>query len=310
MSVSLPRKRVSIYGERHVPESLPVVAGLTFGRLLGEGHFSHVYLGNYKNGRVAVKVIERGSPSLISTEIDILTRLRGVPNVVQLLDVVHADQTLLIFEYLRTIDVETFLDDLTLPLFRIYLRALLQGLAGAHARGVLHLDVKPGNVAVSPHWRTIKLIDWGCGALIGSEINVRGGSKLCHPPEMTLGFPHCGAGCDIWATGVLIIYVLSDRRVPWAGRTNRDMLIRMSEYFGAGEIRAVARRLEIEIDPEVDAALLAEPTRRIESVVTEDFADLADPELLDLAKLLLTIDPERRPSAEQALQHRFFQATN
>jgi casein kinase II subunit alpha len=259
--------------------------------------------------RVAIKVLERGSDSLISGEIDILMRLRGAPNIVQLLEVIRAEQTLLVFEYLRTISVETFLETLTIPKFRIYLQAVLTGLAAAHERGILHLDIKPGNVAVSPRWNHIKLIDWGCGAPSCGPIDVRGGSKLCHPPEMILGYQHCREGCDIWATGVLVMYVLTGRRVPWAARLNADMLIRMADFFGGNAIDALAERIGLQVKDEVRENMVPEPVRRLEDAVSDDFRDLLDPDLLDLTQQLLTVDPQVRPSALQALEHRFFQAT-
>jgi serine/threonine protein kinase len=305
-----PRTRVSIYGERRVLPALPKVDGLTFGRLLGEGHFSHVYEGTYRGAKVAIKVIERGSAELIAGEIDILMRLRGAPNIVQLFDVVRAEQTLLIFEHLRTMSVDTFLDVLTIPTFRIYLRELLTGLAAAHERGILHLDVKPGNVAVSPHWRTVKLIDWGCGAFVGGPINVRGGSKLCHPPEMMLGYPNCGTGCDIWATGVLVLYVLTDRRVPWAARRTGDMLVRLGEYVGGGAILELAGKLGLDVEEEVREKMPPLPVHELAGVVAEPFVDLIDPDLIDLTQWLLTVDPTKRPSAVQALGHRFLQKTD
>jgi serine/threonine protein kinase len=285
---------------------LPDVEGLKIGVCIGDGHFSHVYEGDYNGIPVAVKVLERGSAELQSNEIDILTRLRGVDHIVQLLEVVRADHILLIFERLHSIDIETLLDRISLHLFRVYLRCVLRALEGAHARGIVHRDVKPGNVMVSPDWRTIKLIDWGCGAFVSNNMDLRAGSKICRPPEMMLGYQQYGTPSDIWAVGALILYFICDGTVPWGGRTNADALGRLSRFHPPGSIEALARRLAIPVPAACRLLRDGEDVADIESEFSEDFADLCHPDLIALAKLLLTIDPEKRPTATVALQHKFF----
>jgi serine/threonine protein kinase len=47
---------------------------------------------------VAIKVIERGSERLVAAEIAFLQRLRGLPHIIQLLQVITQDHTFLVFE--------------------------------------------------------------------------------------------------------------------------------------------------------------------------------------------------------------------
>jgi serine/threonine protein kinase len=105
------------------------------------------------------------------------------------------------------------------------------------------------------------------------------------------------------------MYVLTDRRVPWAARRNTDMLDRMAEYFGGTAIEALAARLGIAVDPEAKEKMVPEPIHTLEDAVNEEFRDLVDPDLMDLTRWLLTVDPQVRPSAVQALTHRFLQET-
>ena len=93
-----------------------------------------------------------GVPSTAIREISLLKELDH-PNVVQLLDVIHADQKLyLVFEYLD-MDLKKHMDDFEsnnehpgLPekLSKSYLRQLLDGIAYCHDHRVLHRDLKVG----------------------------------------------------------------------------------------------------------------------------------------------------------------------
>ena len=79
--------------ERKTISHLPVIDYLQFGKCIGQGTFSHVYKGIYhQNNQVAIKLIDRGSDYLIKNEIDILTKLKDVPHIVQLYEVIYCDQ--------------------------------------------------------------------------------------------------------------------------------------------------------------------------------------------------------------------------
>jgi serine/threonine protein kinase len=300
------RRRTSNYGDRQSSDHLPEIPGLTFGECIGHGHFSHVYRGKYQQTRpVAIKVLERGSEKLISTEISILSRLRGVDHVVQLLEVFEADQTILVFELLNGLSTSDILDRISVAQIRRLLRAILEALAVAHRLGIVHRDVKLANILVGPRFREIKLIDWGCGTFITDDMYIKAGSRHCRPPEMLMGYGNYGAGCDIWAVGILIFYILGGGEVPWKARTSTSVLAKMSVYFPREEFEEISRKTGIPISPELDEELEDHPSKTLESWVEEDFEDLADPKLIDLMKKLLTVDLEARPTAEEALQHPF-----
>ena len=98
---------------------------------------------------MAIKVIERGSSRLVKIETKILKKLKGVDHVVQLLKVIKSEETLLGFELLDGISEEEVLDRITVRRLRRLLRAVLTALHEAHSRGIVHRDVKLGNIVVS-----------------------------------------------------------------------------------------------------------------------------------------------------------------
>lgn len=308
-----PRRRYhrSDYShERNSPEDLPYIPYLHFGDIIGHGNFSHVYDGIYHhNTPVAIKVIERGSERLIDTEIKLLQALIGSPHVIQLLEVIDAGQTMLVFEVLHTIDRDKIFDKLNISRMRFILRCVLEALRAAHAAGIVHRDVKLGNILIAHDFSNVILIDWGCGAFVSDSLSTKAGSRSSRPPEMLFGYRGYETTCDIWAVGVLILYCLSGGVIPWKSRNSHRVLSAMSLFFGGKNLMRIAHHLNLNVDPELENIMAPEPERDLASCFDKSLAHLFDPDLIDLMHELMNIDSSKRPTANQALSHRFFTKT-
>jgi serine/threonine protein kinase len=290
------------YGERRVLASLPIIPNLQFRETIGSGHFSHVYRGTYDGKPVAIKIIERGNERLIENEIAVLEKLRGLPNIVQLVRVFPEPQFMLIFGLINAAKIEDFFDYVSAGQLRRIIRCVLTALAAAHARRVVHRDVKFGNILISPDFENAVLLDWGCACEVSDSMSSKAGSRLCRSPEMLLGRRDYGTTGDIWSLGVLILYFLSDGRIPWRARTTEAVLAKMSHYFDLEKIFAVATRLgldPIELD---DGKFVDHPNRTLESAFAEGFEDLATREIVELMNACLRIEPENRPTAAELLR--------
>jgi Tol biopolymer transport system component len=153
-----------------------------------------------------------------------------------------------------------------------------EGLANAHARGILHRDVKPSNVMVTPHGH-IKLLDFGIArshddsALTQTGLTLPGqvpGTPQYMAPEQALGLPMDGRA-DIFSLGVLLFKCLTGR-LPFTGET-RDAY--MQEMLAG-------RRLAIgELAPSVPA-----PVREIVTACLERDPDKRPASALAVAQSL------------------------
>lgn len=86
-----------------------------------------------------------------------------------------------------------------------------EGLAHAHALGVVHRDIKPANLLFNPSRGTLKITDFGCAHLSDAERSRSGvlaGTPVYMAPEQLSGAPVDGR-CDLYALGVVLFELLT-----------------------------------------------------------------------------------------------------
>ncbi len=98
--------------------------------------------------------------------------------------------------------------------------ALAEALAHAHARGVLHRDLKPGNVFITEDGR-VKVLDFGLAHLLGREAGRPSGTPGYAPPEQWAGQPLDGSA-DVFASGAVLYELATCHRPPEVAATAGD----------------------------------------------------------------------------------------
>ncbi len=169
-------------------------------------------------------------------------------------------------------------------------RELAQALEHAHQRGVVHRDVKPFNVMLTPSGRVL-LVDFGLAQATGADALTRTGaaqgSLPYMAPEQVAGRnDEVGPRTDVYGLGVTL-YELAALRRPFEFSDETRL---RAAILGAAprRLRSVAPSISTEFDAVVSVALAHEPRRRYRSA-----ADLAR----DLSHVLAREPIEARPAS-------------
>jgi serine/threonine protein kinase len=134
-------------------------------------------------------------------------------------------------------------------------------LGGAHRCGVIHCDVKPSNIALTPDG-AVKLLDFGHARFVGETVQKDTGTVPYMAPERLLGRPQ-DERVDLWSLGALLYEAATGER-PFRGGTATETAAAIREGCFAPPS---CRRPELsdQFDRIVQRALESDPDRRYPS---------------------------------------------
>lgn len=300
---------------KRAPPALPAdspreVAGFRIQRLLGGGSSTRVYLAEHplRHRPVAVKLVLADLQADVDSLEELLVavqRARGMthPNLERLIEVQRsADSVQIVSEYLPGGSLRQRIETGgPLPAAQVLnlLRQVLAGLSALHARGLVHRDVKPGNVLFDAEGRAV-LVDFGLlqpiravsapepadsvlPPALGSGSSRAGqiaGTAAYMAPEQARG-ERVDARADLYSLGVMAFEMLS-ARLPYGG----------ADPLAVAELheRAPVPELPREVDwlqPLIDALMAKRVEERLDSAravldVIETLV-LAEPAAADIA---------------------------
>ncbi|XP_049495449.1 serine/threonine-protein kinase STK11 isoform X1 [Panthera uncia] len=223
-----------------------------------------------------------GPPPPVQTperEIQLLRRLRH-KNVIQLVDVLYNEEKqkmYMVMEYC-VCGMQEMLDSVPEKRFPVcqahgYFCQLVDGLEYLHSQGIVHKDIKPGNLLLTTGG-TLKISDLGVAEALhpfaeDDTCRTSQGSPAFQPPEIANGLDtFSGFKVDIWSAGVTL-YNITTGLYPFEG----DNIYKLFENIGKGDY-----------------------------TIPGD----CGPPLSDLLRGMLEYEPARRFSIQQIRQHSWF----
>ncbi|CDS03442.1 Putative CMGC/CDK protein kinase [Lichtheimia ramosa] len=276
---------------------------------LGEGTYGIVYKAQNRdtNEVVALKRIrldneEEGVPCTAIREISLLKELKHV-NIVRLYDVLHTEKKLtLVFEYLDS-DLKKFLDsyggDIDVLTIKQLMYQLLKGIAFCHDHKVLHRDLKPQNLLINKKGE-LKLGDFGLARAFGIPVRSYSHEVVTlwyRAPDVLMGSRQYSTSIDLWSAGCIFAEMASGRPL-FPGNSIPDQLQRIFKVLGTPTDQTwpgVSQLPEYKRDFELFAP-----------VAIETLLPKLDSLGIDLLKQLLQYPPEKRITANDALNHPYF----
>jgi non-specific serine/threonine protein kinase/serine/threonine-protein kinase len=309
---------------------------------IGAGGMGEVYravrVDDHYKKEVALKVISAGRHSGFVTdrfrnERQILATLDH-PNIAHLLDGGATEDGTLYFvmELIEGQPITEYCQQrrLSVPQRLRLFSQVCAAVQYAHQRLIIHRDIKPGNILVTPEG-TPKLLDFGIAKIIGIEPEfpqvdaTLTAFRVLTPryasPEQMKGEPMTTAS-DVYSLGVVLFELLAARS-PYGRATSRptemeravcdveperpSVVVRKSESIGDGNVRnnfseRLAKQLSGDLDNIVLMALRKEPARRYQSV--EQFAEDIRRHLEDVPILARNVTAWYRTS-KFVSRHRF-----
>ncbi|KAG0002170.1 cyclin-dependent serine/threonine protein kinase [Modicella reniformis] len=177
---------------------------------------------------------------------------------------------------------------------------LLKGVAYCHEHRVLHRDLKPQNLLINKKG-DLKLGDFGLARAFGIPVRSYSHEVVTlwyRAPDVLMGSKQYSTSIDIWSSGCIFAEMASGRPL-FTGSSVRDQLLKIFKILGTPTEESWTG---VSTLPEYRPDF---PT--FKPIPLETLVPKLDADGIDLLNRLLTYDPDKRISAEEALAHPYFE---
>ena len=286
---------------------------------LGKGTYGTVYKARKKgcDKFFAIKKIKNeldneGIPSTALREIAILKKMKN-PNVVNVEGIAFNKKHIeLCLEYCKY-DLKKLIDSkkhdssfYNVKFVKNMMYQLLRGVEHLHSHKILHRDLKPQNILVDDNGWILKLADFGLSRVYSIPIRPYTKEVLTlwyRAPEMMLGINNYAIGLDIWSIGCIFVELYLGK--PFVmGDSEIDQLFKLFQIYGTfNELTLPGYKNFPYFDQDFPfwkgIGLKNYLKQRSHIIPIDDTA-------FNLMEKMLAIDPCKRITCKEALNHPYF----
>ena len=225
-------------------------------------------------------------------------------NIVKVKEMIRVDDILyLVFEFLDKNIYELMKNrqgkTLSESQIRTIMWQILRGIEHMHKYGFFHRDLKPENLLILGD--RVKIADFGLAREIRSipPYTDYVATRWYRAPECALKSTNYNSPVDIWAMGAIMAELYSFKPL-FPGLNEKDLLLKMCTILGSPNSNTWPEGLQLA--KKMNFSFPNFPSNNLSTVVTE-----ASPEAITMITSMLSWDPNQRPTAQQLLQHPYFQ---
>jgi mitogen-activated protein kinase 15 len=242
-------------------------------------------------------------------EIIFLQELADHENIITLMDVLKADNDrdiYLIFEFmesdLHAVIRANILEDIHK---RYIIYQLLKAFKYMHSANVIHRDMKPSNLLLNSEC-LLKVADFGLARLMdapkedGTKTQVLTdyvATRWYRAPEILLGSNSYTKAVDLWSIGCILGELLGNKAM-FPGTSTMNQIDKILDVLGSPTSDDLKS---------IESDYAAQMMENLPEYVRKNGLDAlypdADDDSMDLLKKLLTFNPSKRITVEQALEH-------
>ena len=204
-------------------------------QMLGNGRFSEVWEGLWKDKPVAIKKLKPGVSS--DHEYNILTKLQH-PNIIQCFGICFSDANYVVLELMKHGSLLNYIRSKNKSLALLQLmsmsRQIAAGMVYLHKNQCIHRDLAARNILVGENI-ACKVADFGLAREISGEdfYTAQTGTKI--PVRWTspeaLKFSKFSKKSDVWSFGVLLWEIITYGYTPYPGISNREVMEKVESGY-------------------------------------------------------------------------------